>query len=64
MKRQVVFNLKDDNYYNFFFTPGSIDSLKSMIDRGWNLVFIKDDKEQNIAVAVFEFEEAEADHAE
>jgi hypothetical protein len=30
------------DYSNFFFTPGSIDSLKSFLDLGYTVKFIKD----------------------
>lgn len=56
MKKQKVITVdwQHGAYYNFFFTPGSIESLNSIIENGWSLVFIKDDKKAERAVAVFE----------
>ncbi len=47
----------DGAYYNFFFTPGSFQSLAWFVDHGWALAFIKDDPETQRAVAIFEIEE-------
>jgi hypothetical protein len=46
----------DGAYYNFFFTPGAINSMASLIEKGWRLKFIKDDPQAERAVAVFERE--------
>jgi hypothetical protein len=40
------------DYINFFFTPGSIDSLHQFISRGWIVKHIKDDG--STAVILFE----------
>lgn len=58
MKKQKVINVtwQDGAYYNFFNSPESIDSLARLISEGWILIFIKDDKEHEKVVAVFERE--------
>lgn len=54
-RRKVVTVLHDHgDYYNFFWTPGSMDSLARHIKEGWRLVFIQDDRVNERAVAVFE----------
>lgn len=45
------------DYYNFFFTPGSIDSFRSYIIAGWRVVFIKDDPTNEKVTVLFERDE-------
>ena len=39
---QTVVTLFYDEYYNFFFTPGSQDSLSDFLSRGWVVKHIND----------------------
>lgn len=42
-QQKVIFRQSDNYQYgNFFWTPGSIDSLDSLINEGWKILFIKD----------------------
>lgn len=58
MKEQIAIFREADGggYYNFFYTPGSIDSMVKLIEGGWILIFIKDDPEVPRVLAVFERE--------
>lgn len=46
----------DGEYHNFFFSPGSIDSLERNIQEGWMVKFISDDRANEKAVIIFERE--------
>lgn len=51
-QKVITVTHQDGAYHNFFFTPGSLDSMQDIINKGWRLKFLKDDG--NRAVAVFE----------
>jgi len=53
---QLVVNVDREGaaYYNFFYVPYSLNSLKSYIDKGLYVKFIKDYPEMEKAVVVFE----------
>lgn len=55
MNQKVITVIQQDGaYYNFFNTPGSINSLQSMISDSWRVLHIKDDG--YTATALFEKE--------
>lgn len=45
---------RDGEYYNFFWTPDSVNSLHRLVEEGWHVKFIKDDPDRHQAVVVFE----------
>lgn len=56
IQKVITKDRNDGDYYNFFFTPGSINSMENMIRSGWTLVHINDDKKSERVSAVFEKE--------
>ena len=56
MTEQIVVNVWRDEgqYHNFFWSPGSCDSLKGYLKSGWLVKFIKDDPENEKACIIFE----------
>jgi len=60
----VTVERSDGAYYNFFNSPGSINSLQSFIENGWVVKVLKDDPQAERATAVFEKETEEIKMAE
>lgn len=61
IQRVVTKNSYYGEYYNFLYSPGSIDSLVRFIEDGWTLYYINDNKEAEQLVAVFEKEVDESE---
>lgn len=64
MKIQKVIRVErlDGEYYNFFNSPGSINSLSRLVNElCWTVKFIKDDPEKEVAILILEREENDED---
>ena len=53
-QKLVTVRHTDGQYYNFWYTPGSINSLEQHLDDGWIAIHIKDDPDMETAVVLFE----------
>ena len=54
LQKVVTVRSGDGQYYNFFFTPGSWNSLEQYLAEGWVVRHINDDQKSQHASILFE----------